>query len=704
VGPSRWIGLALLTLLGLVPGVAGAQFTGLATFPSPAQVNVPVTIVVQGRNLTCNAVVIFGDGTPPLTLPGRQLPFTITHTYRRTGRFVVQIDCPGLGIRTTVVEVGTPAGSPFSLRRVELRWDNGRGDITVPKDFADLLAYADILFNGNGQLIVAWEVDGRTLSVQHEYLTFGGRTTLRTPKVPPVPTFEPGLHRLTLRVMQPPVSFQIPVITYFVQAAPAPPPRLELVAPGPGATIAQAPLAFQWKALAGAASYRVDLFDETTRAPLASAATRESEHALTPALERRLAPGGRYAWRVTALGESGAVVAESELRSFVWGGGAATAQAAVPGQVLVGLKLDAPAVIDPIVADLEARHGLRRVEVTALRSIDVALVLFEVTAGASVTSVVGALAADPRVQLVQPNLIFATSATPADPLANLQYGLGLIAVRPAHARLSGKGVRVAVVDSGVDGDHPDLAGRLGAQLDFTGGPPAAEVHGTLVAGVIGAVAGNAIGITGIAHGAELMGLRACRASQPGQAAARCTAHALARALDHALLNGARLINVSLGGPRDLLVTRVVERAHALGITVVAAVGNQGPGAPPLYPAALDSVIAVTAVDARGRLYASAIQGEFVALAAPGVEVLSTAPGARYSAHTGTSLAAAHVTGVAALLLEARPDLGPAALRTLLLETAQPPTGGRNRQVGHGLVNACRAAERALGESLGCPPR
>ena len=165
-----------------------------------------------------------------------------------------------------------------------------------------------------------------------------------------------------------------------------------------------------------------------------------------------------------------------------------------------------------------------------------------------------------------------------------------------------------------------------------------------------------------------------------------------------------MINLSLGGPRDLLLTRLTERAEALGVAVVAAVGNVGPGGPPLYPAALDSVIAVTAIDANNRLYPAAVQGGFVDLAAPGVEVLSTAPGGRYSAHTGTSLAAAHVSAVLALVLEARGDLTPKALRTLLEETAAPPAGGRNRRVGRGLVDACRAVERALGEPLGCPPR
>jgi subtilisin family serine protease len=114
------------------------------------------------------------------------------------------------------------------------------------------------------------------------------------------------------------------------------------------------------------------------------------------------------------------------------------------------------------------------------------------------------------------------------------------------------------------------------------------------------------------------------------------------------------------------------------------------------------VIAVTAVDARAAIYPAAVQGPFVSLAAPGVEVVTTFPGGRYAVHTGTSMAAAHVSGVVALLLQARPDLSPAAVRSILESTAQPPgPGRRSAQFGYGLVNGCRAVDRTLGARLAC---
>jgi subtilisin family serine protease len=150
------------------------------------------------------------------------------------------------------------------------------------------------------------------------------------------------------------------------------------------------------------------------------------------------------------------------------------------------------------------------------------------------------------------------------------------------------------------------------------------------------------------------------------------------------------------------VTRLADRAESLGILVVAAGGNQGPNGPPLYPAALDSVVAAGAVDASGAPYSAGTRADFIDLVAPGVEVLTTAPAGRYHAETGSSLAAAHVSAVAALVLELRPSLSPRELRGLLSDSARP-LAGDPAGCGRGRVDACRALERALGESLGCPP-
>jgi len=373
----------------------------------------------------------------------------------------------------------------------------------------------------------------------------------------------------------------------------------------------------------------------------------------------------------------------------------------VPDQVLAAVRIAPPAVVQPIVRDLEARLNLRRLGAADLASIGVQLVLFEVAAGRTVASAVAAVAADPRVLFAQPNFLSVTAGEPADAMAGMQYGPRMLKVPQAFPRVTGKAVRVAVIDTGADGQHPDLVNRIVARANFADGADAGEVHGTAVAGIIAATAGNGVGIYGVAPEAAILAARACRPRAAGQSDGVCTSYALARALDWAMVHGARVINLSVAGPRDQVLPRLLARAHERGIVVVAAAGNLGPGAPPPYPAAVASVIAVTAVDARAALYHAAVHGPFVSVAAPGVEVLSTHPGGRFGVHTGTSMAAAHVSGVVALLLQARPDLGPAAVRQALEATARPLGGGRNAQFGHGLVDGCRAVDAALGGRLGC---
>src|SRR5262249_256662 len=143
-----------------------------------------------------------------------------------------------------------------------------------------------------------------------------------------------------------------------------------------------------------------------------------------------------------------------------------------------------------------------------------------------------------------------------------------------------------------------------------------------------------------------------------------------RGLDWAVANGARVINMSFAGPRDPELERGLAAASRKGIVLVAAAGNAGPTAPPLFPGSDPNVIAVTATDENDRLFSRSNQGRHIAMAAPGVDILVPAPGRTYQMSTGTSVAAAHVSGIAALLLELNPRLTPAALRKILSATAR----------------------------------
>ena len=148
-----------------------------------------------------------------------------------------------------------------------------------------------------------------------------------------------------------------------------------------------------------------------------------------------------------------------------------------------------------------------------------------------------------------------------------------------------------------------------------------------------------------------------------------------------------MINLSLGGPRDSLISELVHEAFVRGIIIVAAAGDKGLTTYPPYPAALPQVIAVAAVDIKGKPYAQGIKGDFITLCAPGVDIMTTLPGDKYNFCTGTSMATAYVTGAVALLLQKHPGLKPQKVRSLLEQSAidYGPVG-KDKQFGYGLVD------------------
>ena len=257
---------------------------------------------------------------------------------------------------------------------------------------------------------------------------------------------------------------------------------------------------------------------------------------------------------------------------------------------------------DRITAELAGAHGLRHVGAFPLTSIGVHCVVFEVPANRAMDEVVRGLAADPRVESAQPNQVFRNlAAGPTDPYASFQYGARAIRAPQAHRWATGRGVTVAVIDTGIETEHPDLQGRVAKTANFVDGGAqsfAHDRHGTAVAGVIGARANNNEGIFGVAPEADLIGIKACWHSTAGGLEARCSSWTLAKAIDFAVINGTRVVNLSLGGPPDPLLTRLIAKAIERGTTVVAAAmeGADAPG----FPASLPEVIGVVASDSQQR--------------------------------------------------------------------------------------------------------
>lgn len=301
------------------------------------------------------------------------------------------------------------------------------------------------------------------------------------------------------------------------------------------------------------------------------------------------------------------------------------------------------------------------------------------------------LARDASVESAQPLYAFATAARAYnDPYADLQGNLQRLGIAEAHALSRGRGVRVAIIDTGVDTAHPDLRPNTTARnfVDNDSRSFQDDVHGTAVAGLIGAVANNGVGIVGVAPDVELLAYKACwRAAATGTRAV-CDTFTLAQALAAAIEAKADVINLSLAGPSDPLLTRLVRRALDSGAIVVGAVPADG--STTSFPADIRGVIAVDAAE-NGHARAGV-------LAAPGSDVLSLAPGAHYDFYSGSSLATAEITGVVALLRAQRPRLsGADAARLLAQSTPAAPAAGLDA-----VPNACSALA-ALMQRPACAP-
>jgi hypothetical protein len=315
---------------------------------------------------------------------------------------------------------------------------------------------------------------------------------------------------------------------------------------------------------------------------------------------------------------------------------------------------------------IASQYGLREVSAWPIRLLGVHCLVYELAPTADRDRTLAQLQGDRRVDSAQALEAFETRAVGYnDPYAALQANLTQMDVPGAQQFSTGAHVRIAIIDTGIDAAHPDLAGRLVATRDFVDGEHgyAAEMHGTEVAGVIGALANNGIGIAGIAPDAELIGLRACW-SGGVDGHGICNSFTLAQAITAALDARASIINLSLSGPDDPLLTRLVERGQRQGAIFVGAVplaGNrQG------FPTGLAHVLAVDRLE-----HPSAATG---VLLAPGTDVFTLSPQGHYDVASGSSIAAAEVSGVAALLLSVQPGLPADRLEGILSTTSQTAAG------------------------------
>ena len=331
---------------------------------------------------------------------------------------------------------------------------------------------------------------------------------------------------------------------------------------------------------------------------------------------------------------------------------------------------------------IASRYGLDVVTNWPMSSLGVDCFVMTAAADDAVPAIVEALARDPGVESVQAMNRFYLLAH-NDPLYPLQPTAKAWHLADVHKIATGKRVKVATIDTGVESDHPDLVGRIAVTRDFVDArnDSVAELHGTAVAAIIAARADDGVGIAGVAPDATLLALRACW--QAGRGGAVCSTFTLAKALQFALDQNVEIVNLSLTGPRDRLLERLIDVGIARGVVVISAVDATARDGG--FPAAHAGVLAVSGDDVHDTAHS--------ALVAPSREIPTAITGRKWGFVSGSSFAAAQISGLVALLREVAPSASPADIRAALIESATPGGVAASRRA---TVDACAAVARIGG--------
>jgi subtilisin family serine protease len=341
-----------------------------------------------------------------------------------------------------------------------------------------------------------------------------------------------------------------------------------------------------------------------------------------------------------------------------------------------------------LMQSLEHDYGLREVSAWPIMPLHMHCAVLEVPSGADRTALLATLSADPRIRLVQPLQTFITrTESYNDPYVGLQQGFQQMDVPDAHTWSQGSGVSIAIIDTGVDSGHPDLRGAIVREANFVDADRQQfrrDRHGTEVAGIIAAVANNGLGIVGVAPAAHLMVFKACWQLLPDADPARCNSFTLAQALVAALDARAQVVNLSLAGPGDPLLEKLIAEGMRRGIVFVGAAPSDATNSNDRLMQQ-SGIIQVASMNSQTSSEAPVY--------APGREILTLLPGGHYDFASGSSLAAAHVTGTVALLLSMKPQLSATTLLQLLRDATTPVANAAGDIRG---VDACSAVVALAG--------
>lgn len=366
---------------------------------------------------------------------------------------------------------------------------------------------------------------------------------------------------------------------------------------------------------------------------------------------------------------------------------AAGPNAAAPRRVLVGTKAG---LTEAEVGKIAAVHGAQ-----ARRMGPPGLFVFELPAHASEKAVAATLGRHPQLKFAELDQLVAPAAAPNDPYAGSQWHLNKLGLPSAWDTTQGAGVTIAVLDTGIDATHPDLAARMVPGWNFyDNNSDTRDVngHGTAVAGAATATLNNGVGVAGTAGQALLMPVRIADAN--GYAYWSTVAQGLTWASDQ----GARVANISYGGvSTSSAVQAAAQYMRSRGGLVVVAAGNNGidEGVAPT-----STMIVVSATDANDVKTSWSSYGSFVSIAAPGQDIWTTTRGGGYQAWWGTSLASPVVAGVVGLMMSARPAMGNTQVESLLYASSVDlGAAGRDSYYGWGRVNAAAAVQATMNAAV-----
>ncbi|MFQ5559884.1 MAG: S8 family serine peptidase [Nitrospinota bacterium] len=544
---------------------------------------------------------------------------------------------------SVVFRITTGGGTDFQVHRMELYMENGRSAITVNRNRQGLQAWAKIKHAGSGLLQGYWEVDGKVFRYVTLHVVFGKEVIIKSPKAPSLPTLDPGLHRVRLVLTSPQVNVSFPVVLYYVTIREEEKKlSIALISPDDTMELEEPIGRFIWTKADPASLYHIQFMESEQETPIFSAYVKNQKYTLPqPVLSRLFKPGHTYRWKVTGYNNRQVKIAESRFFLFTFKKGPRF----FPGQILLVFKNLGKDIkkIDQI----KNKYNLKLLEAFPLDSLDLQVFRFETNK--DVPGLIKKIQKEPGVLLAQPNFIFKTLV---DPMRKLQKLHTILRIEKVHEAYRGNGVLVAVVDTGVDTRHQDLKERVKSSMNFIlGGTYKAEIHGTAIAGIIGASLNN-FGTAGVAPGVDILALRACQQIKEEGTDGECYSTAIAKALDHAMEKDAQIVNMSFGMDlSDPLLSLAFEKGKQQGVLFLAPVGNNLLQKTISFPAIHPGVLAVGGLTDNGTAYPNDELVKKARVVAPATNIFTTVPGDRHNFLNGTSMATAVVTGILAVTLE-----------------------------------------------------